>query len=275
MGSKPATILIVDDDVTVIEQLVTHFRRRGFEPIATANPTVVEQTLDAFEVQLILLDLRMERLSGYEVIKKLKERHAVAPILIITAYYQDEKERLRKLGIAGEDVIEKPFRDFSKIEAVISRKLSKMVAPGEVGSDYEDEIYFDNQTKVVIVDDEEEIREILGEVLQERKYDVRTFGNGREALDYFKENKGGCQIAIVDIAIPGLLGHKLIEELAKLDPDAKIIPVSAKYVDEVREKLQSVGFPPEKLVTKPFNLPVLIEQIKVLAMEAGTLGASG
>src|SRR3989339_817985 len=114
MPEKTNTILIVDDDKIVIEQLVTHFRRRGYEPIATANPSIVEQTLANFEVQLILLDLRMERLNGYDVLKNLRSKGIKTPVLIITAYYDDEKERLKEIGITEADVIPKPFRDFGK-----------------------------------------------------------------------------------------------------------------------------------------------------------------
>lgn len=274
MVDKPRTILIVDDDKTVIEQLAVHFRRRGYEPIATANPAIVEETVDNFEVHLILLDLRMERLNGYEILARLHAKKVNIPVLIITAYYEDEKERLLKAGISKEEVIEKPFRDFSKIEAVINRKLSRVVAPDEVGTDYEDELYLDNRTKLIIVDDEVEISEMLAEVLRERHYDVRTFNNGKTALSFVRENPSACHVAIVDIAIPGISGQDLIRELRELDKKIKILPVSSKYVEEVKEKLRSVGFDPEKLVTKPFDLSSLIEQVKVLATEAGTLGSS-
>jgi DNA-binding response OmpR family regulator len=272
MSAKPSTILIVDDDLVVIEQLVTHFRRRNYEPIATANPTVVEQTLDAFEVHLILLDLRMERLNGYDVLKKIRARGTPAPVLIITAYYEDEKENLARAGVTADHVIEKPFRDFAKIEARINKTLNRVVAPGEVGSEYEDEIYFGNRTKVVLVDDEPEITEILAEILRERHYDVVVFANGQAALDYLRADANACHVAIVDMALPGLTGDRIIEEALRVKPKIKFIPVSARYEDEVRERLTRAGMDPSRLVTKPFDLPTLIEKIKVLATEAGTLG---
>ena len=242
MKVKPSTILIVDDDRGVIEQLLTHFRRRGYEPIATADPTTVQQTLESFEVHLILLDLRMEKLNGYDVLKVLRDKKVNIPVLIITAYYNDEKERLTKLGITKEDVIEKPFRDFSKVESVINNKLKKIVAPGEVGSDYEDELYFDNKTKIIIIDDEPEIRAILIELLQPRNYEVSAFGNGKEALECIKNSKNDYHIAIVDMAIPGVPGHKVIEEIQKVNRNIRFIPVSASYQDKIKEALKSIGF---------------------------------
>lgn len=267
---KPSTILIVDDDKAVIEQLLNHFRRRNTEPIATANPTIVEQTLDTFQVHLILLDLRMEGLDGYGVLKKLREKNITTPVLIITAYYKDEKKRLEEFGINPEDVIEKPIRDFKKIEAAINRKLNKVIATDEVGSDYENELYYDNRTKIVLVDDETELDDILKESFEARRYHVTVFTKGDEALEYIKNNE--CHVAIVDMKIPRLEGHKLIQQALQAKPELKIIPISAAYVKEMKELLASVGFDPERLVTKPFDLPTIVEQIKVLATEAGTLG---
>lgn len=267
--SKPNTILIVDDDKTVIEQLLAHFRRRNFQPIATANPTIVEQTLDTYNVQLILLDLRMERLNGYEVLKKLQERKISIPVLIITAYYDDEKERLSKAGITHAEVIEKPFRDFAKIEATINRKLNLRVVPEQVGSDYEDEIYYGNETKIVIVDDEAELAEILKEDLEARHYEVKIFTRGDKALEHLLAED--CQIAIIDMKVPGLDGEEIIKKALAAKPNLKIIPVSGAYVKEIRELLIKVGFDPNKLITKPFDLSTLVEYIKVLATEAGTL----
>ena len=268
--SKASTILIVDDDQAVIEQLVTHFRRRNYEPIATADPTIVEQTLNTFKVDLILLDLRMERLNGYDVLKKIRGRKLDIAILIITAYYKDEKERLKEVGITQEDVIEKPFRDFAKVEAQINKKLNKVVIPGEYYSDYENEIYLNNRTKMVLVDDEEEMIDMLKETLEPRNYDVHVFTKGDQALSYILNNE--CHIAIVDMKIPGLGGEEIIQKALQAKPDLKVIPFSGAYTKDMKEALSKVGFDPNKLVTKPFDIPILVEKIKVLATEVGTLG---
>ena len=270
--TKPSTILIVDDDKIVIDQLQTHFRRRNFEPIATANPTIMDQILEAFEVHLILLDLRMERLNGYDVLKRLHEKNIKIPVLIITAYYSDEKERLKAVGIGAEDVIEKPFRDFAKIETRINRKLNRVILPGQVDSDYENEIYFDNHTKLALIDDEVEINDILKETFEARQYQVSVFIRGDEGLNHLLNNE--CQVAIVDMKIPRLDGGQVIQQALKAKPDLKIIPISAAYAKEMRDILASIGFDPAKLVTKPFNLSLLVEQVKVLAAESGTLGSS-
>ena len=269
MNGEKSTILIVDDEKQVIELLVTHFRRRGYEPIATVNPTLVEQALQTYQVHLIVLDLRMERRGGYEILESLRQKKISIPILIMTAYMDQERDRLKKLGITEDDVIKKPFGDFTEAEALINKALNKVVMPGEVGSEYEDKIYRSNKTKLLIVDDEVEINEILKDDLETRRYEVTCLTRGDAALEYIRQNE--CHIAIIDMKLPGLAGHELIKEALRIKPSLKIIPFSGAYVKEMRELLASVGFDPGTLIAKPFDLNLLIERIKVFATEAGTL----
>lgn len=271
MPQKESTILIVDDDRLVIEQLMRHFRRRDCTPIATADSRVVEETLRVFNVQLMLLDLRMERLDGYAVLENLRKKQLEIPVLVITAYYEDEKTRLQSFGITEEDVIKKPFGDFSETEEIINRKLRRIIFPAEVGSEYEDRIYRKNRAHVMVVDDEKEIAEILATTLKGLRYSVSIFGDGAAALQYFKTHPNEIHMAVIDMAIPRLLGHELIREMIAIDPDVKIIPISARYEEEMKEKLASVGFDPNALVTKPFKLEVLIEQLKVFAAGKGLI----
>lgn len=271
MESKRSTILIIDDEKQTIELLVTHFRRRNYEPIATVNPKIVEQTLQTFKVHLIIVDLRMEGRSGYDILESLRKQNVQIPILIMTAFLDAEKVPLQKFGITEKDVIKKPFKDFAQAEALISKALDTVMMPEEVDSEYEDRIYRNNKTKLVLVDDETELNDMLKEMFEARRYNVTVFTKGDEALEHIKKND--CHVAIVDMKIPRLNGHELIKAALAVKPDLKIIPFSAAYAQEMRELLKSVGFNPEKLVTKPFDPSILIEQVKVLAAEAGTLGS--
>ncbi|MDP3981048.1 MAG: response regulator [Chlamydiota bacterium] len=271
MQGKRSTILIIDDEKQTIELLMTHFRRRNYEPIATVNPKIVEQTLQTYQVHLIIVDLRMEGRSGYEILESLHKQNIKIPVLIMTAYLEEEKEQLAKLGVTEKDIIKKPFGDFKQAEALIGKVLDTVVMPEEVGSEYEDQIYDNNKTHLLLVDDETELNDMLKESFEARRYQVTVFTKGDEALEFIK--KSDCHVAIIDMKIPGIDGHHLIKEARQIRPELKIIPISAAYANEMKELLSSVGFDPEKLVTKPFDLETLIEQVKVLATEAGTLGA--
>ena len=117
-----------------------------------------------------------------------------------------------------------------------------------------------------------EITEILAEVLRERQYEVTLFTDGKQALEFYQKNSDKPLVGVIDMSLPGLPGHDLIAAARKLNDQHRFIPVSAKYAEEMKRKLQDAGFDPDKLVSKPFDLPTLVEQIKVLATEIGVLG---
>src|SRR2546428_8007380 len=106
-----ARILIVDDEsamVQLLEQLLSHAGYTNLLGI-TDSRTVVERC-DDFLPDLIMLDLRMPRLDGVEVLKRLKQRRAelYLPVLVLTADVSRESKRAA-LEAGGSDFVTKPF----------------------------------------------------------------------------------------------------------------------------------------------------------------------
>ncbi|MDP3921725.1 MAG: response regulator [Candidatus Omnitrophota bacterium] len=264
MNQVKKTVLVVDDEKPVVAQIYSYLKAwRNYEPIATANPAMVEKVLDTCQVQLIIADLRMPNISGFDIIRMVRARGLNIPIVIITAYLATEFPKLKELGLTEDDVVEKPFEP-KTLEEKIGKKLKIEPSAAEA-----DGVMVENSAKILIVDDEQEIAEIFATTLREDEYEVTTFGNGKQALEHLKEHANEYHIAVIDIAIPGLLGHQLIQGLLKLNPKIAVIPISARYPDSIKEQLKSVGFDPEKLVTKPFDLTALMTQIKEYAIKAG------
>lgn len=266
MSEKKRTVLIVDDEKPIVAQIFSYLKRQySYEPIATANAAMVEKVLDTCQVELIIADLRMPNISGFDIIKMVQARNLDIPFVIITAFLAQEYTKLQELGMTKDDVVEKPFTP-EQLESRISSKLK--IAPS-LSKPLEEQVLVDNNAKVIIVDDEQEIAEIFATTLREDDYEVTTFGNGAKALEHLKQHAKDYHVAVIDMAIPGLLGHELIKELVALNSKMEIIPISARYPDTMKAHLRSVGFDPEKLVTKPFNLTELLDRIKEYAVKAG------
>jgi DNA-binding response OmpR family regulator len=78
-------VLVVDDDKSVRESLTEVLICEGYMPAQAANGEEALQILDTQRIDLILLDLNMPRLNGWDTFEKLIERWPLIPILIITA----------------------------------------------------------------------------------------------------------------------------------------------------------------------------------------------
>lgn len=269
MSAVRQTILVVDDDEEVIDLLASHFKKRNAETIATADPATVVDKLKNFSISLMLLDLKMRRLDGFEVLEKIKEASlSLPPTLVITGYLPKYLDRLKAHGIHPEDVITKPF-DFDVLEAVINRKLGEPIVASGAGSEYEDKLYQKNRCTIGFVEDEEDLLETLSGFFKERNYTVFSFKDGLSALKALRRKP--VDILLVDIKLPGLSGDQLIAEIAKLPKRPHMLPMSADPLPpEMAAKLK--GFGCGEFVEKPFDIAQIIERIKTIAVKKGLLG---
>ncbi len=106
-----AKILIVDDEPSNILLLEQMMLQEGYDCLhSTSNPTQAITMFSEVQPDLILLDLNMPQMDGFEVMKQLKEvdPESLVPILVLTAL-KDEKTRWRALRSGAKDFLCKPF----------------------------------------------------------------------------------------------------------------------------------------------------------------------
>jgi len=119
--------------------------------------------------------------------------------------------------------------------------------------------------KVLIVDDDEEIRAVLDDLLQEEGFHVNLARNGKEALDILQREQGW--VVLLDITMPVLDGYEVIERL-KTNPawldDNRVILMSAGRTIAAAH-LPSISDVVIAIVPKPFELDTLLEVVQRLA----------
>ena len=266
MDSQKHTILIVDDDEEIIFMLKDYFRKRNFAVIATADPVTVVEKLRNFSVKLMLLDIKMRKLDGFGVLTKIKQAGiTLPPTIIITGFYSKYQEQLLEYGLEERDVLTKPFH-FADIETHIERKLGNEVSLEEVDLEDEEKAYENNRCRIGVVEDEQDIREILVELFEEKSYTVDCYGNGKVALESLKDKP--VDILIVDIKLPGLTGDRLITELKKQSISSYIIPISGEL--RIENQIKALGC--QDFFSKPFDLDALARRVGEIARTKGLLG---
>ena len=105
-------ILIVDDEMPNLKLLSELLGRQGYQVRPANNPQMAIDAALRQPPALILLDVRMPEMDGFEVCKRLKqdERTHDIPIIFISAL-QDVEDRVRGFNVGGVDFISKPFQD--------------------------------------------------------------------------------------------------------------------------------------------------------------------
>lgn len=110
--------------------------------------------------------------------------------------------------------------------------------------------------KILIVDDEEEIRAELAEYFQHKGYEVEEAADGLEALNKFKA--APADVVITDIKMPRLSGEELTRRLRAIDPHLPIIIITGHYAKPDLESARKAG------ATAVFKKPVALSELSQL-----------
>ena len=142
-----ARILVVDDEEDICAILKFNLSKEGYE-VVTANSAEEALTLDIASFNLLLLDVMMGGMSGFELTGKLKTdpKTAGVPVIFITAR-DTEDDAVEGLDLGADDYISKPFSNrevVSRVKAVLRRTAA--IPDASTG------IFIDDEKKVVTVD---------------------------------------------------------------------------------------------------------------------------
>jgi len=106
----PRTLLIIDDDETIRAALRRMFEAEGYKVITAADGTQLSDVLDDSPIDLIILDIGLPWLNGYELAKLLKEHEDLKKIpLIFLSGKTSELDVKRGFEVGADDYIKKPF----------------------------------------------------------------------------------------------------------------------------------------------------------------------
>jgi CheY-like chemotaxis protein len=188
---RRGTILVIDDDTTARELIATHLAGEGF-PVETAA-SGVEGLKKVRELRpaAVTLDIMMPDVDGWTVLAAMKGDPALADIPIVIVTIVDEQRRGIALGAAG--YLTKPIDRERLIEIVSQLRVAG--APG----------------RVLVVEDDEDQRQLLRTILGARGWSVREAANGRLALDAIGAELP--DLIVLDLMMPEMDGFELVAAL--------------------------------------------------------------
>ncbi len=150
-----ATVLVVDDEPTIVEVVANYLDRAGFETHTAADgPSAISRAIK-LQPDLIVLDLMLPEIGGMEVMRILRDNEKLSSAIILLTSKSEESDRLVGLRRGADDYVVKPFSPaelVARVEAVL-RRVSPSggeTAPIQVG-----DLTIDQSQRRVILADEE------------------------------------------------------------------------------------------------------------------------
>jgi two-component system, OmpR family, alkaline phosphatase synthesis response regulator PhoP len=102
------TVLVTEDDPAVAKGLVRGLSEEGFEVHHAATGGGAIEMVDALNPHILLLDLRLPDINGFDVCKRIRDKKNTLPIIMVTAR-DEEVDRILGLEIGADDYVVKPF----------------------------------------------------------------------------------------------------------------------------------------------------------------------
>lgn len=113
--------------------------------------------------------------------------------------------------------------------------------------------------RILIVEDEEKISEVISEALKNQNYIVDVCSDGESGLDFALSAL--YDLIILDVMLPGIDGFTILEQIRENDLDVKVIMLTAKTMLE--DKLYGLRSGANDYITKPFHIAELVERVNV------------
>ena len=254
--STPATVLVVDDDEQTCALLVGILEPRGYRVETVASGAAALEAVKRRVPDVILTDLLMPEVSGFELVELLAGNPAThdVPVIVLTAMDLTPAQRAR---LASHVFATARKGDLSSAEVLAAvaravgraRRLAVPVGP-----------------TVLVVDDHDLNRELARAILERRGYRVVEAEGGAEGVELARRERPA--LVLLDLAMPVMDGYATLSAL-RAAPETRDIPVMALTALAMRgdeQRARAAGF--DDYVTKPIEQEVLVAAVRRL-LEAG------
>ena len=230
-------LLVVDDEPGICDILKRIFSPIGFTVLTATNGQSAVSIVKKEKPKVVLLDVRMLGMSGFEVLKEIKKLDNSIKVIMVTVM-DDEKTKSEARRLGADDFVGKPFVS-DQLEEIVMKEIAQIIKP-----------------KILLVDDEVDVVERLSSIILRRfNCIVEKANDGKEALEKLK--KDTFDLALLDIKMPGLSGIDVIKEAAKFTPQTKILAISGYDSKEVADEALKAGafdFLPKPLTKEAIEL---------------------
>lgn len=151
MGAPTPKILVVDDEERIVRFITINLELEGFQVLSASSGVEALQQVQRDLPDLVLLDVMMPEMDGFETLRLLREHHDV-PVIMLTVR-SDEADIVRGLELGADDYITKPFgvRELtSRIRAVL-RRAGAPPSPASAILEIDEDLSVDYNRREVIV----------------------------------------------------------------------------------------------------------------------------
>lgn len=255
-------ILTVDDSKTIRMIVARAFKAFDIEILEAAHGQEGLEVAARTKPDLIILDLTMPVMDGYEMLAQLRETPELksVPVIMLTAEAGKENVlRIAKLGV--RDYLVKPFK-----EDLVIERVSRVIELKPKAADPTRKRAYADPLKILVVDDKPAIIDQLKTALAQTPWQVEGQAQPKAATDYF--NTRLPEAVLISLSLPDGAAFALFDVLRPAAEARKVplLGISVKTALPEQERALNLGF--ADIITKPIDpLDVHARIVKALKLD--------
>lgn len=269
---KP-TILIVDDEPKNVKLLAARLSRSPFRLEKAYSGREAIKKVQTILPDLILLDVMMPQMDGYEVTRHLKSDSEFSQIPIILVTSLDGKEDKIKGMLAGADeFLTKPVHTLELMARIKSMIRLKQYQE-QLSNRRESKSHFSSNTplpdepeilrsRILIVEDSDIDLKMIKKNINGVDADIVEANSGEEALQLAQNES--IDLILLDIMLPGINGYEVCNRLKSQDQTADIQIVLITCMNDLESRIRGVELGCDDFLIKPVDGRELSARVKVL-----------
>ncbi|WP_204150461.1 PAS domain-containing protein [Leptolyngbya sp. CCY15150] len=198
-SAEQPTVLVIDDDVTVHDLMQRSLSQSGFRVEVTTDGTEGIRLARALHPHVIILDVLMPHMNGWDVLAILKADPILMDVPVILMTILDEQNRGFTLG--ASDYLTKPI-DYKRLDLLLQKYRP-------------DDALGDRPHRVLVVEDDQATRQMFQRILQKEGWQVTTAENGRLGLEAIQAQQP--DLILLDLMMPEMDGFEFMDQLRQQD----------------------------------------------------------
>jgi DNA-binding response OmpR family regulator len=273
MADQKGKILIIEDEKILVDVLSKKIENEGYEVISAEDGKEGLDKIEKDVPDLILLDIVMPRMDGYEVLSELHNKFGkdkMPPVIIISNSGQPvEIEKAKDLG-AKDFIIKAQFTPeevLNKVNKLLETTAKVAGSSDEVAVKSDDKVkknkFGKAEAKILIIEDDQFLRDLLKTKLEKENFIVTTAIDGPGGMEKIvSENP---EIILLDIILPGIDGFEILKRV-RTNADMKIAKIPIILLSNLGqeadvEKGRALGGD-DYLIKSNFTIDEIIEKIR-------------
>ncbi|MHB9155487.1 MAG: response regulator [Endomicrobiales bacterium] len=240
MTAKGIKVLIVDDNQNILDVSAEGLGMDGFETMTAINGRTALFKIRENKPDIILLDVNLPDIDGFQICRQLRSdpKTSGVPVILMTG---DRTIDIDKgFSVGADDCIIKPI-DLEKLALTIEKLVKK-------------------KKKVLVLDDDRQICDMLRDVITKQQFDVEVLYDGKNVIEEVK--RASPDLMLLDVSLEVAPDGVEICRMLKSDPATRGIPVIMLTANEFADAIEKCfSFGAEDYIFKPFNIPDLILKV--------------